>query len=182
MTESADTTSIWAQLRHVPPEGRPHSTPGGPAYRHRSRRFGGSSRQTPAQARTFARDVLTAWNTTPTAIDDATLIVSELATNASAHTLSVDVSVHLHQIGSVLTITVVDRGSHRPIQPRQADPEEEHGRGLQIVAALADKWGQRPLDPGTAVWACLCRPAPIGDEVTGHCVSDATNRPRPATP
>lgn len=182
MTGSAETISVWAQLRHVPPGGRPHTTPGGPAHRHRSRRFGGSSRQTPAQARTFARDILTAWNTTPTAINDAALIVSELATNAITHTLSVDVSVHLHQVGSVLTITVVDHGPHRPIQPRHAAPEAEHGRGLQTVTAVADKWGRHPFDPGTAVWARLCLPLPVGDEVSGHSALDATSRPRPATP
>jgi hypothetical protein len=45
-------------------------------------------------------------------------------------------------------------------QPRKLRPDEtdEHGRGLQIVAALADRWGTRPTERGKAVWCVLSSP------------------------
>jgi hypothetical protein len=29
---------------------------------------------------------------------------------------------------------------------------QEHGRGLQLVARVADRWGTRPTTTGKAVW------------------------------
>ena len=34
-------------------------------------------------------------------------------------------------------------------------PDDEHGRGLQLVALLADRWGTRPTEHGKAVWAVV---------------------------
>ena len=41
-----------------------------------------------------------------------------------------------------------------PVVPklRQAGPDEECGRGLAIVDALADDWGTRVDDDGKTVW------------------------------
>ncbi|GIH68024.1 ATP-binding protein [Sphaerimonospora thailandensis] len=36
--------------------------------------------------------------------------------------------------------------------PLQADPDEEHGRGLAIVAAYTDRWGVDPAPEGKTVW------------------------------
>jgi hypothetical protein len=30
--------------------------------------------------------------------------------------------------------------------------DDEHGRGLQLVSLLADRWGTRPTPEGKAVW------------------------------
>ncbi|MPY63287.1 ATP-binding protein, partial [Streptomyces spongiae] len=40
------------------------------------------------------------------------------------------------------------------------DSASESGRGLHLVAALADDWGvtPRPTAPGKTVWAELCAP------------------------
>lgn len=43
----------------------------------------------------------------------------------------------------------------------------EHGRGLLLVAALADKWGVRERDPGKVVW-CEFRVAGCLDGSLGH--------------
>ncbi len=42
-------------------------------------------------------------------------------------------------------------------QPRKLRPtsEDEHGRGLQIVAALAKRWGTRATEDGKSVWCLL---------------------------
>jgi hypothetical protein len=34
-------------------------------------------------------------------------------------------------------------------------PEDEHGRGLQLVALIADRWGTRPTPDGKSVWCAL---------------------------
>jgi hypothetical protein len=30
-----------------------------------------------------------------------------------------------------------------------------HGRGLQLVAIMADEWGTRPVQDGKSVWCAL---------------------------
>jgi len=49
---------------------------------------------------------------------------------------------------------VHDHASYEPRKQRP-DSEDEHGRGLQIVAALSERWGTRPTDRGKAVWCVL---------------------------
>jgi hypothetical protein len=51
-------------------------------------------------------------------------------------------------------VEVRDRAAH---QPRKLRPhgDDEHGRGLQIVAALSTRWGTRPTEQGKAVWCML---------------------------
>ena len=34
-------------------------------------------------------------------------------------------------------------------------PDDEHGRGLQLVSILADRWGTRPVPGGKAVWCVI---------------------------
>ena len=92
---------------------------------------------------------------------DLELIASELVTNAIHHTPS-------GQEGGKLTVTiehqpgrarleVTDRGTScwHPAQ-RGGDGVAEHGRGLQIVAALADEIGYAvTAGQGQAIWAVL---------------------------
>ena len=53
-----------------------------------------------------------------------------------------------------LVLEAVDEGRHVPPR-RRARAEEEGGRGLHLVATLADRWGFRATDDGKAVWAEL---------------------------
>jgi hypothetical protein len=48
--------------------------------------------------------------------------------------------------------------------PQAPEPEDETGRGLQMVCALSDRWGYTALgDAGKAVWAMFyVRPAARG--------------------
>ena len=72
------------------------------------------------------------------------MIVSELITNAiEASALLPErppVSLRLLLAGRSLIIEVWD---HSPLdlEPREADADGECGRGLTVVAALADRWG-----------------------------------------
>jgi anti-sigma regulatory factor (Ser/Thr protein kinase) len=92
-------------------------------------------------------------------IDTATLLVSEVVTNAILHarstvTLTVDVA------DAVVRITVRD-GS--PVQPRvhPFSPTSATGRGLLLLDRLAQRWGVDP-DPvtgGKVVWFEVGQPA-----------------------
>lgn len=86
--------------------------------------------------------------------DDATLIASELATNAVQHAqvASFRVTVVRLDPGRV-RIAVIDTCKGAVPQPHQAKPDAEHGRGLAIVAALSRTTGQDPLNWGKRMWA-----------------------------
>jgi PAS domain S-box-containing protein len=89
-------------------------------------------------------------------IDDAVLVTSELITNAMLHgTAPIDLRVHANQ--AMVMLEVQDRGMLHPRKVR-ATPEDEHGRGLQIVNALCDRWGTRFTDDGKSVWCLLSSP------------------------
>ncbi|WP_255266189.1 ATP-binding protein [Thermobifida fusca] len=90
--------------------------------------------------------------------DDAILLTSELATNAIEHTRSGQhgdgffVTVE-HTCTEIVRITVHDSGN-RQQTPHVTKPEtdDEHGRGLFIVDALADRWGSRKGWHGQETW------------------------------
>lgn len=79
--------------------------------------------------------------------DTAALLVAELAANAVTHgrVPGRDIEVLLRLDAYTLRIDVSDsRGERRPTGPdgtATAPPEAEHGRGLLLVDALADRWG-----------------------------------------
>ncbi|MFI7390854.1 ATP-binding protein [Streptomyces tendae] len=77
--------------------------------------------------------------------DTAALLVAELAANAVTHgrVPGRDIEVLLRLDAYTLRIDVSDsRGERRPtVTAVTAAPESEHGRGLLLVDALADRWG-----------------------------------------
>ena len=91
--------------------------------------------------------------------DDAELIVSELVTNAIRHTPSGDtdasVSVRITHGPGWARIEVRDLGDAHWARPALTGDQDEHGRGLAIVAALADKAGHAPENGGQVSWAEL---------------------------
>jgi anti-sigma regulatory factor (Ser/Thr protein kinase) len=91
--------------------------------------------------------------------DDADLAVSELTTNALAASAGTGESPALIRLwllsdGNRLVIVVWDN-SRRPPVPTEAAVTDEHGRGLQIVAAVSSDWGWygRTDIGGKCVWA-----------------------------
>ncbi len=104
-----------------------------------------------AAARQFAHAVLDEWGFVS---DDAVLVVSELATNATVHAQS-PFSVSLQGDAQQLLVEVADAS---PRLPTVLDTPATalHGRGLAIVARLARAWGTRVTDSaGKVVWAEL---------------------------
>jgi anti-sigma regulatory factor (Ser/Thr protein kinase) len=82
------------------------------------------------------------------------VVVSELVTNAVRHTTA---PIHLTVQTSVdgVRLEVSDLAPRLP-GPPVLDPQAEGGRGLAIVAGLADAWGIDPIaGDGKIVWAEL---------------------------
>ncbi len=86
-------------------------------------------------------------------VADAALATSELVTNAVLHGRP-PVELRLRIEAADVLIEVRDRATYQPRKLRP-DEEDEHGRGLQIVAALSARWGTRPTEHGKAVWCVL---------------------------
>ncbi|MEO3809648.1 ATP-binding protein [Sphaerisporangium sp. B11E5] len=103
-------------------------------------------------ARTQVKEVLSAWGLAELT-DDVVLVVGELLGNAVCHGAP-PVRVSLWATPRDFCVRVTDRG---PEMPRRLHlgPEAVHGRGLAIVAALADECGVIPLpgQTGKTVWA-----------------------------
>ncbi|MFF8605812.1 SpoIIE family protein phosphatase [Streptomyces sp. NPDC015346] len=100
-------------------------------------------------ARRFTTETLTAWG-----LDELSfateLMVSELATNAIRYGKP---PVHLRLIvDSTLTCEVFDTNSTSP-HLRRARTFDEGGRGLLLVAQLAERWGTRHSREGKVIWA-----------------------------
>ncbi|MEV0186151.1 ATP-binding protein [Streptomyces sp. NPDC050625] len=106
-------------------------------------------------ARQFASRLLKNWPVSTEQQDTAVLIVSELAANAARHGLS-DMTLHLTLKQDTLHIEMTDWGT--PRLPRQHDREvdpDEHGRGMDIVAALSTSVTTLPSTAGWHVHASL---------------------------
>lgn len=111
------------------------------------------------EARRFVTALLSAWPVT----EDAELIVSELATNAIRHSASGQFggcfTVAVHANHSRIWLGILDQGGQRAPHPLPPQSDEEGGRGLALVAALAASWGVTGDEQGRIVWATL-NPAP----------------------
>lgn len=82
------------------------------------------------------------------AVADAALVVTELAANAVAHA-GTPFAVRLGIDREHLRIAVQDGAALSvPLVPTP-------GRGLGLVAALAERWGHETLDTGKVVWASI---------------------------
>ncbi|MFE6283524.1 SpoIIE family protein phosphatase [Streptomyces sp. NPDC057877] len=90
---------------------------------------------------------------------DAMVAVSELVTNAVVHAgTEVALSCRLEPDTGALVVEVTDRHPSRPPRERSAQPSyeaPEQGRGLRLVAALADAWGVSYQRGTKTVWARL---------------------------
>ncbi|MFD7687359.1 ATP-binding protein [Streptomyces sp. NPDC059781] len=122
--------------------------PQNPAPRER---FFRRERRSVPGARVFARRVLEDWNVCGRT-DDVLLCVSELATNALLHGVPPGRGFLLRLLpyADGVRVEVHDSGGGVPAVPR--DEPDESGRGLLLVAGLADTWGVGERGPGKVVW------------------------------
>ncbi|MGP2435771.1 ATP-binding protein [Streptomyces sp. JW3] len=114
-------------------------------------------------ARRLASQQMDAWGWTygSPVHDTVELIVAELAANAVTHGRVPGRDAELRLLPrpdlGLVRIEVDDaRGEHLP-RPTNGDPGEDGGRGLLLVAALAEDWGvsERAGGPGKTVWAVV---------------------------
>jgi anti-sigma regulatory factor (Ser/Thr protein kinase) len=87
---------------------------------------------------------------------DASLIASELVGNAVRHAPALPsghLVVNWDLTGTAYTISVTDGGGIRELSLPTSTVWDTSGRGLSIVAAIADSWGVTPGEGSTTVWA-----------------------------
>jgi anti-sigma regulatory factor (Ser/Thr protein kinase) len=110
----------------------------------------------PGAARTVIERCL-ADQVTPSALENARLLMSELVTNSVRHSGGADgdvVTVRVHLWRDVCRLEVEDPGSDGEAAPRRRDPGNGSGMGLNIVQMLSERWGVVRAGEGpTRVWA-----------------------------
>jgi len=88
--------------------------------------------------------------------DAAVLLVSELYGNSVKHSGSgapgETVTVAVMTGAGVVRVEVIDRSGPGVPELRPADRDAEGGRGLQIVARLAARWGWRKRGGRSVTW------------------------------
>ncbi|MFD5698567.1 SpoIIE family protein phosphatase [Streptomyces lasiicapitis] len=124
-----------------------------------------------ATARSFVRDTLQGWGFTDV-VDDAVVLTSELVTNAVVHA-GTAADVLCLRTEDAVRIEVSDHYPEReiPLQSSPAtmgSPDREGGRGLQLCAALATRWGVDYTSTHKQVWFQLDLPdRPVGTRTAG---------------
>ncbi|MET8944179.1 SpoIIE family protein phosphatase [Streptomyces sp. NPDC004542] len=134
----------------------------------------------PGSARALLRAALTEWTglgLTPSQrlVDDAVVVVSELVTNAVVHAgTDVELTCRLEESGAL----VVEACDHHPSRaPRRGGAETpyeppDYGRGLRLVATLAEAWGVTYRTGVKTVWARLpAEDRPAAEEPEAHAAA-----------
>ena len=109
------------------------------------------------RARAFASGVLASWRFSPELHDLGVLAASELVANSLQHGTP-PMRLRLRRTDRRLIIEVTDGDDHLP-RRRRAEPADEAGRGIAIVATIASNWGSRRTPGGgKAVWCEFALP------------------------
>ncbi len=112
-----------------------------------------AERASPRQARRLVLSALVEWGCSLILLQDAAVVVSELATNAVLHAASsFSLSVTLED--SLLRIAVHDARS-LSVTVRGGGLNSQPTHGLGLVEALSLRWGAEGTAQGKAVWAEL---------------------------
>ncbi|MDT9700065.1 SpoIIE family protein phosphatase [Streptomyces sp. P17] len=122
----------------------------------------------PGSARALVRAGLTEWaelglpgteQHTRRLADDAVLVVSELVTNAVVHAgTDVELVCRTEEETGAIVVEVSDRHPSRAPRDGASEPAygtSEYGRGLSLVARLAESWGVTYRTGVKTVWARL---------------------------
>ncbi|MCA6095573.1 SpoIIE family protein phosphatase [Streptomyces sp. SCA3-4] len=110
------------------------------------------------RARAFASGVLASWRFPTDLRDLGVLATSELVANSLQHGTP-PMRLRLRRTDRRLIIEVTDGDDHLP-RRRRAEPADEAGRGISIIATIASSWGSRRTPGGgKAVWCEFALPA-----------------------
>ncbi|WP_328377713.1 SpoIIE family protein phosphatase [Streptomyces sp. NBC_01020] len=114
------------------------------------------------RARAFASGVLTSWRFHVELHDLGVLAASELVANSLQHGTP-PMRLRLRRTDRRLIIEVTDGDDHLP-RRRRAEPADEAGRGISIIATIASSWGSRRTPGGgKAVWCEFALPENTAD-------------------
>ncbi|GAA2579871.1 hypothetical protein GCM10010304_21650 [Streptomyces roseoviolaceus] len=159
----------------------------------------------PGTARALVRSALAEWtrlglpgteHLTDRLADDATLVVSELVTNAVVHAgTDIELACRLEGADGVVAVDGVDGDDketvalvvevcdHHPSRaPRGGEPETPHdmpeyGRGLRLVGALSEAWGITYRTGRKTVWARLpAKGCAAGEQIEAYAEEQALAR------
>jgi anti-sigma regulatory factor (Ser/Thr protein kinase) len=112
-----------------------------------------SARSVPV-ARHLVREVLRAWRA-PQDTGDVALLVTEVVANVVDHVGGDGLlALELEYSDGWLCIAVSDGSAIRPVVG-ELRGDQPRGRGMQIVDAIADRWGVEDVDGGKRVWFVL---------------------------
>ncbi|MFI6703235.1 ATP-binding protein [Streptomyces sp. NPDC050509] len=108
--------------------------------------------ETAEAGRRLVRDALAVWHLDDLA-DRAVLIISELIANATRHTPCPTIRLMIGRPSARrVRIGVVDRAPSRLPVLKPAYADDESGRGLLLIDAIADLWGYDLHGSGRRVW------------------------------
>lgn len=109
------------------------------------------------RARAFASGVLASWRFPTELRDLGVLAASELVANSLQHGTP-PMRLRLRRTDRRLIVEVTDGDEHLP-RRRRAEPADEAGRGISIIATIASAWGSRRTPGGgKAVWCEFALP------------------------
>ncbi|PJE99195.1 PAS sensor protein [Streptomyces carminius] len=112
------------------------------------------------RARAFASGVLASWRFPAELHDLGVLAASELVANSLQHGTP-PMRLRLRRTDRRLIIEVTDGDEHLP-RRRHAEPADESGRGISIVATISSAWGSRRTPGGgKAVWCEFALPETV---------------------
>lgn len=113
---------------------------------------------TPTSLRHLRRWTSSQLDSPPELVDDAVLVVSELATNVERHARSW-LTVDVVALDDAVLLAVTDPDVDSLPALREVQPDEPSGRGLLVVSTLASWWGVIVRPRTKTVWAALHRGA-----------------------
>lgn len=142
----ADLSSAVAILEERPPQVR----------RHRNLSCHDTA---PSAARRFVRETCKLWQLSPDIEEVAELMATELVTNAVEHAHSSS-RLTLTLTRSAFGVAVRDYCPSPIPRPRPIDVKAFRGRGLHLVACLAQTWGGNQHPDGKTIWASLALDSP----------------------
>jgi anti-sigma regulatory factor (Ser/Thr protein kinase) len=98
--------------------------------------------EAPLESRRYVKGVLMGWAAPADLIDMAQLLTSEVVTNAVTHGEGQGgtVTLEVRSFGCCLGVDVTDHSPNTPLL-RSVTTDMEDGRGLLLVAEIADSWG-----------------------------------------
>jgi len=104
-------------------------------------------------ARAFLTQLLHGWDITDQVIDDASLLTTELMSNAVEHG-SGNVDLEIAVQDGLLRVGVHDDSVELPVTRDAGSATIEGGRGIWLVKSIARDWGSDSSgrEPGKTVW------------------------------